>query len=143
MKNIRFVLLLTFLSVSPVLFSQTSSISVKSLPKEALDFIDKYFSEYYLYRGMEQSSMYTAIFREGLKINFTLKGEWISVNGSGKPIPMGYVDEKIIAAIKEKYPDMDITYINKGSKKYDIKLKNRVNLVVDYDGNILKSDRDY
>lgn len=87
--------------------------------------------------------MYTAIFREGLKINFTLNGEWISVNGSGKPIPTGYVDDKIISAVKEKYPDIEITYINKKSKKYDIKLKNRVNLVVDYDGNILKSDRDY
>lgn len=143
MKNIRVVFLLTFLLTFNVLFSQTSSISLKALPPSIISFVDKYFSDYFLFRAMRQSSIYTVIFREGIKANFSLDGEWVSVSGSGKTIPTNFIDDKVVSAVKEKYPDVDMVYIDRKSKGYNIRLKNRVNLFVDFDGNIIKSDRDY
>ncbi|AUJ49564.1 hypothetical protein [Brachyspira hyodysenteriae] len=67
-------------------------LSLKSLPQKAREFIETYFSDYYVFKVTFNSS-YSAVFKGGSSINFNTKGEWISVIGNGNEIPFNIIEK--------------------------------------------------
>ena len=117
-------------------------LSSKSLPQKARNFIETYFSDYYLFKVTFNSS-YSAVFKGGSSINFNTKGEWTSIIGNRKIIQIStaekFIDSKIMNIIKNKYTNINNIY--KRSKGYEFKVDNAYYIYIDYDGNILKTKK--
>ena len=121
-------------------------IPYKKLPEKARNFIETYFSDYYVFK-VTFSSSYSVVFKGGSSINFNTKGEWDSIIGNGNEIPSNIIEKftedniiekEIIKTIKEKYINFNIYRIIKRKNKYEIELNNNI-IIIDISGNILKT----
>ncbi|WP_300368236.1 PepSY-like domain-containing protein [Brachyspira sp.] len=124
------------------IYSYASSIALSEVPKSAIDFADKYFSDHYLYRASETGGTYTLIFKGGLRIYVNSYGEWRTISGSGDEISIDYIEDKIKNIVKKEFPNEKVVYIQKKRKEYKIQFKSRHKITVDFDGNITKGGRD-
>ncbi|MEI0567732.1 PepSY-like domain-containing protein [Brachyspira pulli] len=120
-------------------------LSSKSLPQKARNFIETYFSDYYLFKVTFNSS-YSAVFKGGSSVNFTTRGEWTSIIGNGNEIPLNIVEKfaedniiekEVLNTIKEKYESINIYRIIKRKNKYEIEINGNI-IIIDTEGNILK-----
>ena len=120
-------------------------ISYNKLPEKARNFIETYFSDYYLFKVTFNSS-YSAVFKGGSSVNFTSRGEWTSIIGNGNEIPLNIVEKfaedniiekEVLNTIKEKYESPNIYRIIKKKNKYEILINNNI-IIIDIEGNILK-----
>ncbi|WP_295160192.1 PepSY-like domain-containing protein [uncultured Brachyspira sp.] len=139
MKKTVYAILLSLFSI----YAYASSIALSEVPSYAIEFADKYFSDYYLYRAMDLGGNYSLIFKGGLKIYFNRKGEWKSVMGGGNEISIAYIEDKVKNSVKKEYPNEKIIYIQKKSREYKIEFKSGKKINIDFEGNITKSYRDY
>ncbi len=120
-------------------------LSYNKLPEKARNFIETYFSDYYLFKVTFNSS-YSAVFKGGSSINFNTKGEWTSIIGNGNEIPLNIVEKfaedniiekDVLKTIKEKYESINIYRIIKRKNKYEMLINNNI-ITIDIEGNILK-----
>ena len=92
MKKIIFTILtLSVLSI----YVYAESVALSEVPDAAIEFADKYFSDYYLYRATEMGGSYTLIFKGGLKIYVNTYGEWKNISGGGEEISIEYIEDKV------------------------------------------------
>ena len=136
-KIIYTILTLSVLSI----YAYGGSVALSEVPKAAIAFADKYFTDYYLYRATEVGGSYTLIFKGGLKIYVNINGEWKTISGGGEEISIAYIEDKVRNAIKKEFPDEKVISIKKNSKTYDIELKSGRKIAVDLEGNITKKGR--
>ncbi|WPC23537.1 PepSY-like domain-containing protein [Brachyspira hyodysenteriae] len=146
--NIKFyflILILYIVSSSFIFFDDGGNmkfIPYTSLPDNIQEFVNTYFSEYEVHSAAV-SSHYIVIFKGGSSINFNRKGEWTSIIGNRKIIPINiaskFIDAKIMNIIKNKYTT--INNINKKSKGYEFKVDDAYYIYIDYEGNILKTKK--
>lgn len=136
-KNLYIISALFIVSV----YAYSSSVALSEVPKAAVAFADKYFSDYYLYRATEIGGSYTLIFKGGLKIYVNSNGEWNTISGSGDEISIDYIEEKVRNTIKREFPNEKIIYIQKKHKGYIIQFRRGNKITVDIEGNITKGRR--
>ena len=119
-------------------------ISYNKLPEKARNFIETYFSDYYVFKVTFNSS-YSVVFKGGSSVNFTARGEWTSIIGNGNEIPLSIIDKfaedniiekEAVKTIKEKYESLNIYRIIKRKNKYEIEING--NIIIDTKDNILK-----
>ncbi|MEI0701487.1 PepSY-like domain-containing protein [Brachyspira intermedia] len=123
------------------IYAYCASIALSEVPSKAIEFADKYFADYYLYRATEMGGSYSLIFKGGLKIYVNVNGEWRTIDGSGEEISIAYVEDTVRNAIKKEFPNEKVISIKKNSKNYDIEFKSRRKIAVDLEGNITKKGR--
>ena len=120
-------------------------ISYNKLPEKARNFIETYFSDYYVFKVTFNSS-YSVVFKGGSSVNFTARGEWTSIIGNGNEIPLSIIDKfaedniiekEAVKTIKEKYESLNIYRIIKRKNKYEIEINGNI-IIIDTEGNILK-----
>ena len=120
-------------------------LSPKNLPQKARNFIETYFSDYYLFKVIFNSS-YSAVFKGGSSINFNTKGEWNAIIGNENEIAFNIIEKfaedniiekEIINTIKEKYDNFHIYRILKKNNKYEIEINNNI-IIIDNKGSIIK-----
>ena len=120
-------------------------LSSKSLPQKARNFIETYFSDYYVFKVTFNTS-YSVVFKGGSSVNFTSRGEWTSIIGNGNEIPLNIVEKiaedniiekDVLKTIKEKYESINIYRIIKRKNKYEMLINNNI-ITIDIEGNILK-----
>ena len=146
--NIKFYFLISILYIvsSSFLFFDNGGniqfIEYTSLPNNIQEFVNTYFKEYEVYSAAV-SSHYMVIFKGGSSINFNRNGEWTSIIGNRKIIPIStaekFIDNKIMNIIKNRYTT--INTINKKRKGYWFKVDDKEYIYIDYDGNIIKTKR--
>ena len=137
-KIIYTILALSLMSI----YAFAGSIAMSEVPDAAIKFADKYFTDYYLFRAVENSGSYTLIFKGGLKIYVNSKGEWQTISGGGEEISIDYVEDKVKNAVKKEFPEEKVIYIQKKRKNYNVQFKSRRKISVDFEGNITKKGRD-
>ena len=120
-------------------------ISYNKLPEKARNFIETYFSDYYVFKVTFNTS-YSVVFKGGSSVNFTSRGEWSSIIGNGNEIPLNIVEKiaedniiekDVLKTIKEKYESINIYRIIKRKNKYEMLINNNI-ITIDIEGNILK-----
>ena len=120
-------------------------IPYQKLPEKARNFIERYFSDYYVFKATFSSS-YSAVFKGGSSINFNTKGEWNAIIGNGNEIAFNIIEKlaedniiekEIINTIKEKYDNFYIYRILKKNNKYEIEINNNI-IIIDNKGSIIK-----
>ena len=92
MKKVIYIISILSITAAYVF---AGSVGLSEVPKSAIAFADKYFSDYYLFRATETSGNYTLIFKGGLKIYVNIKGEWKTISGGGEEISIDYVEDKV------------------------------------------------
>lgn len=129
------VILLILIAVATAFQSNADGIAISQtdLPKAALNFISKYFSNEKIRkiekeqgrRGVE----YEVDFSGGGEIDFREDGSWKKVKVShGNSIPSDIVPSAIAAYVKKNYPDQAITEIELKRGGYEIELSNGIEL---------------
>ena len=135
MKKIIYIFALLSLIT---IYAFAGSVAISEVPKSAITFADKYFTDYYLFRAAEMSGTYILIFKGGLKIYVNSKGEWNTISGGGDEISIEYIEENIKNNIKKEFPNEKVIYIKKRSKDYKIEFKSGKKINIDFEGNIIK-----
>ncbi len=130
MKKIIILFIIAFNSAAFNLLA--ASVAISEVPKNAINFADTYFTDYYLYRAVENSGSYTLIFKGGLKIHVNSRGEWTTISGGGDEINIEYLEKEVIDSIKKEYGNEKVIYIKKQKNNSNLQLpiKNRRNRIL-------------
>ena len=120
-------------------------IPYQKMPEKARNFIETYFSDYYVFK-VTFSSSYSTVFKGGSSVNFNTKGEWNSIIGNGNEIVFniieklaedGIIEKEVTKTIKEKYNNINIYRILKKNNKYEIEINGSI-IIIDNKGSIIK-----
>ncbi len=123
------------LGTSPLMADHDKPIAPDSLPAAAKTFIGKYFPDrkisFAKYEVDYLVKTYEAILSDGVKLEFSKKGEWISVDCRKSPVPEDIVPAEIRSYVSENYPGVFINEIKRSAREYEVDLSNRLELKFD------------
>lgn len=132
-----------FLLAATFAQAQDSKLKVADLPKEARDFLDKYFKDEKIVKVKKESQIgekgYEVELANGIEIEFTNSGHWREVDGNDGAIPTGFILPAITDYISKNYPAQKITHIDIGHKDIDVDLSNNTDMNFTQDGKFLKA----
>jgi len=146
MKNIATLVSTTFLLLATInCQSQKTLINKDELPQTSQRFISDHFSDYTLYYIIKKvkitKTKYKVRFRERLEIEFDEQGNWKEIDGKKMAIPTKFIQKKIGDLITEKFPNADITKIEREkSGVIEVKLSNSLELTFNSQGDFLRID---
>jgi len=126
---------------------QDAMISVDKLPANSRSFLSTHFNEMEIsYVEVEKDLMwvkgYEVILIDGTEINFTRKGEWKEVERRKNAVPSAIIPREIIQYVEKNFPGKEILAIEKETRKWEIKLNNRMELSFDMKGRLVDLDAD-
>ena len=108
------------------------SILQEQLPEKAQTFLSTYFPEMEISLVHKETDVtvlnYDVIFTNGYKVEFDRKGNWTEVDCSTHPVPAGIVPSAITKVVEARYPDAQVTKIERDHREIDVQLSNRVEL---------------
>lgn len=148
MKKFKDLLTVVMVVVAS-LFTQSSMasdtiISKQQLPQKALSFITNYFKGKeisYVKQDKELfSTSYEVQFVDRMKVEFDGKGEWEEVDGHKMAIPTGFINTNIVNYVKKNFAGVDITKVEKGFRKIEVKLSNGLELEFTKEGKFSRID---
>ena len=73
--------------------------------------------------------------RRRTEIEFTGSGEWKSIDCRYSAVPEAVMPANIVAYVKQNFPNVHITKIEKDGRYYEVELSNRLDLYFDHNGN--------
>ena len=140
----------TFLIAAALLIAGSASaqkkIEISELPAPALTFIEKYFPGIPVSKAKKDAEHgekgYEVILSNGVELEFWKDGSYREVDGNGQPIPIGFIDSKIVDYVAKNYPRRKITHIDHGHKDIDVDLTGNLDLEFTKDGKFIKGEKD-
>ena len=140
-----------FIAIIAVVFGVTFAasaderpIEVSQLPKAAQEFIAKHFDGTpVLYANVDRDILdtdYEVRLEDGTKIDFNGSGEWTDISNKRTGIPQDIIPNKLLHYVDKQYPDSRILAIERGSRDYEIKLSNGIELTFSLDGKLIGID---
>lgn len=126
---------------------QDTMISADKLPANSREFLNTHFREMEIsYVEVEKELMwvegYEVILIDGTEINFTRKGEWKDVERRKSAVPSAIIPKEITLYVEKNFPGKEILAIEKETRKWEIKLNNRMELTFDLKGRLIDLDAD-
>lgn len=113
-------------------------ISYEELPAVSKQFIKTHFPEAKVALATVESPnwnpTYEVIFTDGTKIEFIASGEWKDIDCKYSRIPEGIIPARMLEFLKQHHPDNFVVEIERGKRKYELKLDNRLELTFDHNG---------
>lgn len=144
MKKTALFILAALFSLQLASAKDVLSKDAEKLPLPAKEFISKYFpDEKISYIKIDEeflSTSYEITFISGIEIEFMKDGAWKEIDCKHMPIPEGAIPQKILQYLKTNFPDAFITQIEKGKRKYDVELSNKLDLEFDKNENFIRMD---
>lgn len=117
------------LMMSAVCFADDNPIPAENLPKAAKSFIQKKFPNAKVEYAEREHDGFECMLDNGIELEFNRKGEWIKIDGSVRTaLPEAVVPEPISKYVKQNYPELKITEIEKGRYGYKVEMSNKYNL---------------
>ena len=114
------------------------------LPQKAQELVRTHFAQEKLsYIKIEEeilSTDYEARFESGTEIEFTGSGEWKSIDCRYSAVPEAVMPANIVAYVKQNFPNVHITKIEKDGRYYEVELSNRLELYFDRNYNFVGID---
>lgn len=133
MKKI-FTLLFLF---SAFLMADDIYIMPEQLPQNALQFIQKYFTNVnILYAEMDKKG-YEVQLSNGVEIEFLRNGEFKEIEGNYVALPFEILPQSVANTVGKTYPNTVITKIKRKWNFYEVKLNNMMELYIDANGQLL------
>ncbi|KLI17920.1 PepSY-like domain-containing protein [Brachyspira hyodysenteriae] len=107
------------------------------LPEKSVNFINDYFNYDDIINVYKTSEFYEVTFNDDIVIHFDLDGYWQGVSGNSSPIPINFIDKKVLNTVKKTNPDAAIIKIKKRWNMYVISLDNYINIFIDFAGMLI------
>ena len=130
--------------VTSMAMADERPITVNSLPKAAIEFINGNFPNVpVVLATVDREIMdtdYEVRLEDGTTIDFDGKGRWVEVSNKRNALPASVLPKPIAAYIKSNYPSERCLKIEKNSHSYETKLTNGLELVFTLDGKMIGYD---
>ena len=123
--------ILLFIFTCMVLFSYDV------LPEKSVNFINDYFNYDDIVNIYKTNEFYEVIFNDDIVIHFDLDGYWQEVSGNSSPIPINFIDKKVLDTVRKTNPNAAIIKIKKRWNMYVISLDNYINIFIDFAGMLI------
>ena len=145
MKKILLILVAVFsVGILAAVADNDKLINKSQLPKAAQEFIDAHFAGVDLLYAKEDCNIlfnsYEVRLANGVKVEFSSKGNWEEVDGGQSAVPAAIVPQHIKDYIEKNYAGERILVIEKNRNDYEVKLSNRLELKFDKNFNIYDID---
>ena len=145
MKKILLILVAVFsVGILAAVADNDKLINKSQLPKPAQEFIDAHFAGIDLLYAKEDCnilfSSYEVRLANGVKLEFSSKGNWEEVDCQQGAVPAAIVPQPIKEYIEKSYAGESIFAIEKNRNDYEVKLSNRLELKFDKDFNLYDID---
>ena len=145
MKKILLILVAVFsVGILAAVADNDKLINKSQLPKPAQEFIDAHFAGIDLLYAKEDCnilfSSYEVRLANGVKLEFSSKGNWEEVDCQQCAVPAAIVPQPIKEYIEKSYAGESIFAIEKNRNDYEVKLSNRLELKFDKDFNLYDID---
>ena len=133
MKKI-FILLVIF---SSVLAADDWKVDPNELPKNAIDFINKFFQNNRIILAERDRKKYEIVLENGVELEFFINGELKEVEGNYVAVPPEILPKTVANTVSVTFPNTTITKIKKKWNLYEVKLNNSMALYIDVNGQLL------
>ena len=145
MKKILLILVALFsVGALAAVADNDKLINKSQLPIAAQQFIDANFAGVDLMYAKEECNIlfnsYEVRLANGVKLEFSNKGNWEEVDCQQNEVPAAIVPQPIKEYVDKNYPAEKILKIEKNRNDYEIKLSNRLELKFDKDFNLYDID---
>ncbi len=145
MKKILLILVALFsIGIIVVVADKEKIIDKSQLPEQAQEFINAHFAGADLLYAKEDCniifSSYEVRLANGVKLDFSNKGNWEEVNCQQNAVPAAIIPQPIKNYIDNNYAGERILAIEKNCYEYEVKLSNRLELKFDKNFNICDID---
>ena len=117
-------------------------VGVQQLPAAAQDVITKCFADREILTILQERGEYEVIFKNGEKIEFNKKGEWVEISCRMSQVPDILIPSQIRMRIMADFTNATIVKIDRqrNGKKYEVKLNNGLEVEFDKKFNVIKVD---
>lgn len=143
MKKVLFMTVIFAISMS-LNASNDRPVTFEQLPQKAQQFIKQHFPNLQISIAKQDMDLtdknYDVIFVNGDKIEFNSNGEWTSIDCKYGNVPDSAIPSEILNYVKSYHKDLTIIKIEKDRRNYEVKLKNKIELIFDYKYNFVKYD---
>lgn len=143
MKKVLFMTFIFAISMS-LNASNDRPVTFEQLPQKAQQFIKQHFSDLQISIAKQDMDLtdknYDVIFVNGDKIEFSSDGEWTNIDCKYGNVPESAIPSEILNYVKTYHKDIAIIKIEKERRNYEVKLKNKIELIFDYKYNFVKYD---
>ena len=145
MKQLKKIALaLLFMISATQLQAKDVPVTFQELPNKAQTFLKTYFpslkTSYVIQDKGFFSTEYEVTLEDGTQLEFDENGDWKGVDGQDRSIPTTFISVKITKYVKEKFPNMTISKIEKDSRKYEVELNGDLDLEFSLNGDFLRMD---
>ena len=145
MKKILLILVALFsVGALAAVADNDKLINKSQLPIAAQQFIDANFAGVDLMYAKEECNIlfnsYEVRLANGVKLEFSNKGNWEEVDCQQNEVPAAIVPQPIKEYVDKNYPAEKILKIEKNRNDYEVKLSNRLELKFDKDFNLYDID---
>lgn len=146
MKKLTSLLVCMFiLCVCSLRADNDKPIPTSQLPTAAQQLIQQHFATRKVALATVETKFlaksYEVIFNDGDHIEFDHKGNWKEIECPSSQVPAALVPAPIRRYIRENYSDATVKKLEKGSKEYEVKLSNRMELSFDLQFNLTHIER--
>lgn len=136
--------LLSMAATTSVFAFDGRPIDVSELPATARQFIETHFADAKISHvsvdGKLLDKEYEVLFADGRKIEFAKNGEWEEVDAKRAEVPASVLPQSVRSYLRQNYPDMPVSKVERDRRGYEVKLRNGVELDFDKNGRLLKID---
>ncbi len=140
-----FILTLVCLLLSATAMADDRPIPAEQLPAAAKTFIKKHFPQDQVVEAeMEKnfrSTKYDVKLSSGAEVDFTGKGNWISVDCEHSAVPAAIIPAAIKKYVNSKYQGQQINKIERETYGFEIELSNDLELKFNKKGKFLSINR--
>ena len=145
MKKILLILVAVFsVGIFVAVADNDKIINKSQLPKAAQEFIDTHFAGVELLYAKEDCnvlfSSYEVRLENGVKMEFSSKGNWEEVDCQQNAVPAAIVPQPIKEYVEKNYAGNSILAIEKNRNQYEVRLSNRLELKFDKNFNLYDID---
>lgn len=150
MKNIFYIITLLFTVTAFISCSNDDDkiVDYSDLPAKSQLFLTTHFPDVNTSRIEKDNDSYDVYLVNGFEVDFTLDGEWNSIEGRTQAIPASILALDPIIKMAEyvavNYPGSNINEIDRDFVKqtYEVRLSDDTELIFDWNGAFIRIDHD-
>lgn len=119
-------------------------VEVNQLPDKVQQFIATHFGFTEVSYAKHDTDLfdrsYTVVFTNGDKVEFYAGGEWEEIDCEHNAVPEALIPDFVKSFIDTKHKGQTVVELKKDKRRYDVKLKNGLELEFSQKGKFLKYD---
>lgn len=132
MKKVMTLFACLFFMITAAMADNGKIIQFVQLPVQAKVFVSSHFKALKVATTTVESEFmnktYNVFFATGEKVEFNKNGVWQEVKCVNTPVPEKIVPVEIRSYVRQQYPDMFITSIERDKRGYDVELSNGLDI---------------